>query len=594
LAKGAEAAGDEEGVMQMAQRQLLLEPWLETAHRQLMRILAQRGQRAAAIAQYNRCRQVLAEEFNVEPETATLALYQQIVDGLLIEQRSSDLAKTSVDSAADTLAEDDIKQAGPQPALRQTPASTAKPDSVPVPSAVSELDSILPLHYLPATPHEIVGRAEEMIAIREHLQSARLLTLTGAGGMGKTRLALEIGRQIVQRYADGVWFVALAAVSSPNDIAMTIATTMGLTLQGNDPNAALCQLLRHKQLLLILDNFEHLLGAESAVDPVVDLLTMAPGVQILVTSRERLKLRDEQLYPLSALPFSPAATLAEAAASPAVYLFVQALQRVQTNFQLTTTNLAAVLRICQLVQGMPLGLELAAANSRGMPLSAIADAIEQSADFLGVDWRDLPERQRSMRAVFAWSWHLLSAAEQRVLRQSAIFRGGFDYAAAQAVIDAKPALLTVLVDKSLLQWQAAATGEGRYAMHELLCQFAAEELDAAGEREAVAAQHGRYYLSYLAARGLRLGRGEPKQASAEIQPDLDNVRQAWQWAASQGRLAELEEATYAWWQFCQFCDLEAEGRQSFGVAVASIRRRLAQLLADEETALLGHRLLSKL
>ncbi|MCB0184186.1 MAG: AAA family ATPase, partial [Caldilineaceae bacterium] len=547
---------------------------------------------------------VLAEEFNVEPETATLALYQQIVDGLLIEQRSSDLAKTSVDSAADTLAEDDIKQAGPQPALRQTPASTAKPDSVPVPSAVSELDSILPLHYLPATPHEIVGRAEEMIAIREHLQSARLLTLTGAGGMGKTRLALEIGRQIVQRYADGVWFVALAAVSSPNDIAMTIATTMGLTLQGNDPNAALCQLLRHKQLLLILDNFEHLLGAESAVDPVVDLLTMAPGVQILVTSRERLKLRDEQLYPLSALPFSPAATLAEAAASPAVYLFVQALQRVQTNFQLTTTNLAAVLRICQLVQGMPLGLELAAANSRGMPLSAIADAIEQSADFLGVDWRDLPERLRSMRAVFAWSWRLLTSEEQRTLSRISIFRGGFDHTAAQAVAGATLPLLTRMLHKSLLQRQetqereprGAGHGVSRYFMHELLRQFAAEELKNAGEAAQLAAQHGQYYLAYLAARGRRLGRGEPKEASTEIQAEVDNVRLAWQWATTHGHLAELEQALYAWWQFCQFQGLEAEGRQSVAAAIAGIRARLprAPLAEDDATALLGQRLLARL
>ncbi|MCB0108563.1 MAG: hypothetical protein KDE53_21735, partial [Caldilineaceae bacterium] len=317
-------------------------------------------------------------------------------------------------------------------------------------------------------------------------------------------------------------------------------------------------------------------------------------VQMLITSRERLQLRSEQLYQVPPLSVAPNATLAEATVSSAARLFVQSAQFVQADFQLTPTNLAAVLRICDLVQGMPLGVELAAAQVGSLPLDAIADAIAQSAEFLTAAWVDVPARQRSMRAVFAWSWHLLSAAEQRVLRQSAIFRGGFDYAAAQAVIDAKPALLTVLVDKSLLQWQAAATGEGRYAMHELLCQFAAEELDAAGEREAVAAQHGRYYLSYLAARGLRLGRGEPKQASAEIQPDLDNVRQAWQWAASQGRLAELEEATYAWWQFCQFCDLEAEGRQSFGVAVASIRRRLAQPLADEETALLGQRLLAKL
>ncbi|HRW10523.1 MAG TPA: NB-ARC domain-containing protein, partial [Caldilineaceae bacterium] len=448
-------------------------------------------------------------------------------------------------------------------------------------------------HYLPATPYPIVGRVQEIADILEYLPSTHLLTLTGSGGTGKTRLALEVGRLALHHYADGVWFISLAALHSASAIATTIAATMGLTLHGSEPDAALCQQLRQKQLLLILDNFEHLLGEENAVNLVVALLAAAPGVHMLVTSRARLKVRGEQLYPLSALPFSPAASLAEAAAAPAVQLFAQALQRIHTNFQLTTTNLAAVLRICQLVEGMPLGLELAAANARSVPLTAIADAIEESVEFLGVDWHDLPERQRSMRAVFVWSWQLLSAAEQRVLRQSAIFCGGFDYTAVQAVIDATPALLTALVDKSLLQWQAAASGEGRYTMHELLRQFAAEALVDSGEHAEVAEEQGRYYLAYLAARGFRLGRSEPKEAGAELQVELENIRLAWQWAANHGGLAELDQALYAWWQFCQLQGLDREARQSLAGALTGVRAQLTRLTEDAALRLLGTQLLAK-
>jgi hypothetical protein len=213
-----------------------------------------------------------------------------------------------------------------------------------------------------------------------------------------------------------------------------------------------------------------------------------------------------------------------------------------------------------------------------------------------------------MRAVFAWSWRLLSPEEQRILCQSAVFRGGFTYSAAQAVTGATPRLLARLTDTSLLQWQAT-TGEGRYVLHELLRQFAAEELNASGERALVEERHGRHYLAYLAARGLRLGRHAPKEASTEIRAELDNVRQAWQWAASHGRLAELEQATYAWWQFCLFQGWEAEGRQSFAAAIAGVRTQMCVSLTrttapapkghpaqpmEEATAVPGQRLLAKL
>ncbi|MEZ4862433.1 MAG: BTAD domain-containing putative transcriptional regulator [Caldilineaceae bacterium] len=579
LAAAAEQVGDEEGALQTAQRQLALEPWLEVAHRQIMRILARRGQQAAALAQYNRCCQVLAEELGAAPEAETAALYAQIQSGAL-------------DKMTRRQADKQIVAARP---LVSAPASHVVPPP--------------PISNLPFFSTPLVGRAAAVAEIGAQLQQPgmRLLTLVGPGGMGKTRLAVEVGRTQVGAFADGVFFVPLASISGglsgADALPGAIATALGIPLQGDDPRHLLIQILRPKQLLLILDNFEHLLagGAANAVDLVVDLLDAAPGVQIIVTSRERLKLHSEQLYSVQALTFAPTATLAEAETLAAVRLFVQSVQQAQPNFQLTAANLAAVLRICRAVQGMPLGLELAAANAHGIPLTVIADAIEQSAKILTVDWRDVPERQRSMHAVFAWSWQLLTPEEQHALRQISIFRGGFDYTAAQAVAGATFPVLTRLLHQSLLQQQETTTGAVRYLMHELLRQFAAEELQAAGERALVEARHGRYYLAFVAAHGRRLGRDGPKEASAEIEVELDNVRLAWQWAATQGRLQELEEALYAWWQFCQFQGREVEGRQSFATAIAGVRAQgadvpwahSAQAAEDGATVLLRQRLLAK-
>lgn len=563
LANAAESNGDDEGALHAAQRQLALEPWLETAHRQIMRVLANRGERARALAQYQRCRQVLAEELGVDPDAETTALYEQIQGGRIgVGQRKSEDKK--VESS---------EEAHHAPQLL---SSTA---------------------HLPTFSAPLVGRAQAMAEVDAQLQrpGVRLLTLIGPGGMGKTRLAIAVGHERVAYFTDGVWFVPLAPISTATALASAIAAALGLTLQGSEPQRVLCQLLQTKQLLLILDNFEHLLVENTdAVDLVAALLNAAPRLQILVTSRARLHLPAEQLYLVQALTFSVTATLSEAAVAAAVRLFVQAVQRVQASFQLTAANLAAVLRICHLVQGMPLGLELAAANAGSAPLTAIADALAASAEVLTVDRCDLPERQRSMRAVFAWSWRLLSHDEQRIVAQSAIFRGGFDYTAAQGIIGATIPLLARLVDKSLIQWQPTATGEGRYAMHELLREFAAEALDASGERAVVEEQHGRYYLAYLAGHGLRLGRHEPKEANAEIHAELDNIRQAWQWAARQGRLAELEQATYGWWQFCLFNNIEAEGQQSLAAAVAGVRAVLSRPPSDAFTRVAGQRLLAKL
>jgi predicted ATPase len=262
-------------------------------------------------------------------------------------------------------------------------------------------------------------------------------------------------------------------------------------------------------------------------------------VQLIATSRERLNVRGEHLYSVQGMDYAPSATLESAATSSAVRLFAQSARRAQPAFSLDASNLATVLRICKLVQGMPLGLEQAAAWIETLPLEEIATEIEHSADFLAADWRDAPERQRSMRAVFDWSWRLLNDVERQVLRQLAVFRGGCTREAAQAVVGAALPVLTSLVHKSLLRWGQAQGGTGRYEMHELLRQFAAEQLDG-DECTAAEARHSAFYLAFVAARERRMARNEPREAAAEIQGEIDNIRQAWAWAARQCEIQALD------------------------------------------------------
>jgi tetratricopeptide (TPR) repeat protein len=353
-------------------------------------------------------------------------------------------------------------------------------------------------------------------------------------------------------------------------------------------------------VLLILDNFEHLLAAPQAslhvegvnrgddqAGPgiVVDMLQAAPQVQLIATSRERLNVRGEHLYRVHGMEYAPSATLEHAITSSAVRLFVQSARRTQRGFQLSPADLSALLRICQLVQGMPLGLELAAAWVEALPLNVIAMEIEQSADFLSYDWRDAPVRHRSMRAAFAWSWQLLNDTERQVFRHLSVFRGAFTREAAATIVGATLRVLTSLVHKSLVR-QVAAGGAsaGRYEIHELLRQFAAEQLDSApAERAAVEARHSAYYLAFVAARGRRLGRDQPREAAAEIQAEIDNVRQAWITAVATTRATELAQAAYGWWQFCLLTGRDVESRHMFGMAVARLRSAVGEASSDTRT-----------
>jgi len=446
--------------------------------------------------------------------------------------------------------------------------------------------------FLPEQLTPLIGRERERAELIERLQqpNVRLLTLVGAGGMGKTTLALAVAQSILDAaqssrnpqspisnppFADGIFFVALAPLTSTAALPSAIATTLGLTLQGSD----LRQALLHKQLLLILDNVEHLLHETNGdgIRIISEILQAAPGVQILATSRERLNLRGEHLYPVQPLAFTEQATLAEAAAAPAVQLFVQSVQRSNAGFTLTAEELPFVLRICRLVQGMPLGLELAAANVDLLPLAEIASEIERSTTFLAVDWHDVPERQRSMRAVFDWSWRLLNTAEQSTLRQLAIFRGGFTRAAALQITGAGVPALSGLMRKSLLQQVETEDGE-RFQIHELLRQFAAEQLAAESQVEQeVRQRHATYYLQWLAAQEADMTSPRSPAALQAIETELGNLNQAWLWAVAAHDATLLDAVLVSLYHFYSLKGRAPEGAALFEQAAT----RLGEQPLDE-------------
>jgi predicted ATPase/DNA-binding SARP family transcriptional activator len=585
LAVAYEMRREDEQTHHWAARQLALDPFRESAHRQLMQSLVRRGQRMAALTQFERCRRLLQTGLGVEPSAETLALYEEIRVSRFPDKVTGRQGDRVTGWQGDRVTDD----------------SSSPPHRS--------------LHNLPVKLAPLIGREQELaeLSVRLEQPGLRLLTLVGAGGMGKTRLALALAQTILDfrfrildsdeppstskskienpKFPDGVFFVSLASLANAASLAPTIATTLGLSLQGDDPHQALRQALRYKRLLLILDNFEHLLEGAGLV---AELLQAAQGVQIIVTSRERLSVRDEHLYLVPPLAFAPSGSPDADLTTASAQLFVQSARRVQPGFALNPANVAAVLRICRLVQGMPLGLELAAAHVGALPLAAIAAEIERNTGFLSVDWRDIPERQRSMAAVFAWSWQLLGDDERRVLRQVSVFRGGFTPEAGQRVAGANLPVLMSLTHKSLLQLHETAGAGGRYVIHELLRQFAAEQLDASGERTAVEEEHSRFYLDYVAGRGERLGRHEPRQASEEIQSELDNIRQGWEWAALHAQVAELDRAAYSWWQFCLLNGLESEAEQTFDAAAMRVRLFLTQTRADDRLYVQAQRLLGKL
>jgi predicted ATPase len=400
----------------------------------------------------------------------------------------------------------------------------------------------------------------------------RLLTILGAGGMGKTRLALEAGAAQLNNFERGVYFVSLAPLDAVEAIVPTVAEALGFSFyEGGEPRQQLLDYLHQKAVLLLMDNFEHLLDGAGLVTAVLET---APDVKILTTSRARLNVQGEHLFHLAGMDFPDWETPENALEYSAVKLFLQSARRARPGFELAAADLKYVARICRLVGGMPLGILLAAAWLTILTPAEIAAEIEASLDFLETDLRDVPERQRSMRAVFDHSWNLLTAREQAVMQTLSVFRGGFGREAAQQVAGATLRELRVLVDKSLLGRDPA----GRYGIHELLRQYAADKLGEVPAEEAAARdRHCTHYAYFLQQREAQLvGRGQ-KQALAEIGAEIENVRAAWDWAVARGKVEEMDRSLDSLTEFYRLRSWFQEGEESFARAA----QRLAEV--QEET-----------
>jgi predicted ATPase len=437
-----------------------------------------------------------------------------------------------------------------------------------------------PRHNLPAQTTPFVGREDELAEL-DHLfadPAIRLVTILGPGGIGKTRLALESAGAQLDTYQHGVYFVPLAPLNDPANIVPTITNALDFQLHGdNDPKEQLFDYLRQKKILLLMDNFEHLVEGAGLFD---DILHAAPEVKVLATSRQKLNLSGETIFTIGGMDFPDWETPEDALQYSAVKLFMQSARRAQASFELEAGDLKYVARICRLVQGLPLGILLAAAWIDVLSLEEITAEIAQSLDFLKTEMLDVPERQRSIRAMFESSWNLLTGEERDAFAKMSVFRGGCSRKAAQQVTGASLRLLTALVNKSLLGRNAAT---GHFEIHELLRQYAEEYLDASGEADTVRDTHCSYYTEVLRQhRDALVGRGQV-QAMDDMRSDIENARAAWEWAVRSGRDADLEAAMESLFHFYELNSRYQEGAEAFRRAAEALRARDD----DQPNALLG-------
>jgi predicted ATPase len=456
---------------------------------------------------------------------------------------------------------------------------------------------------LPSPMTAFLGRDPELAELTTMVEreDVRLLTLQGAGGTGKTRLAVEIARSEVVRpaFRDGVYLVSLETVPHASLVALAIAEVLGLAVHGPEsPLRQVERFIEDRSMLLVLDNLEHLVDA---APDIATLLAACPNLTVLATSRERLNIRGEWLVPIEGLSF-PSADVADEVARhyDAVRLFELRAQQHVRPFRMTGDVLPHVLRICSAVEGLPLGLELAATWVRHMPVEEIADDLERGAEVLRADLRDLPERHRSLRATFERSWSLLEPRERTLLRSLSVFRGGFRREAAGAVAGATLPALARLVDKSMLRSSPA----GRYDRHPQLLQFMIEHLerDPAGVARLRSA-HAEYYLRFLADRtGELIGGPRAAAAIGALTEEFPNIRVAWEWAIEHRRLDAMIDAMEGLTHFAELTasqvevldmmhaaleELARDGPPA-ALAIASVRAILPILLyrvGDNETAL---------
>lgn len=386
-----------------------------------------------------------------------------------------------------------------------------------------ELDE--PRSSLPAEATPFIGRAGELERIERQLSGTRLLTLTGPGGIGKTRLALKVAADCFDEFENGSRFVALANVQSVEEIVQTIAEALKLPLATEmDPRRQLLRYLKKKKLLMVIDNFEHMMAG---VGIVSEILQAAPYVKIVTTSRERLNLQSETVLTVGGLTLADPDEPNQILHSDAASLFLQAARKIRPSFEPSLEALQKIAAICESVQGIPLAIELAAAWLQILSLDEIIVELAKSFDILSGERRDAPLRHRSIRSVFEHTWSLLLPSEQEIIKPLSVFRGGFTLVAARQVAGATLPLLAALANKSVLSYDPQT---GRFEIHELLRQYILEQLDLRPQaKDAAYEAYADYFANFMKARWEHLKGDQQLVAIGEIEADIENIRSAWRY-----------------------------------------------------------------
>jgi predicted ATPase/DNA-binding SARP family transcriptional activator/Tfp pilus assembly protein PilF len=575
-----EGEGRFETAIGYARRGVGLDPLREETHRDLMRVLAASGQPEAALRQYREVERRLCEELETRPSAATRALASRIR----------------------RIAEETLPSRPALPRARQRAATRRRPNPAPQRSASDLIQS----PSLPVPLTQFFGRQDEMSRLRVLLSDrnhantrAHLVTLTGPGGSGKTRLAIEIAAGLRDTFTDGVCFVSLAPIRNPELVLPMIARTLGVRENAGRPLLQILkERLRDRRLLLLLDNFEHVV---SAAPEIADLLASCPRLGVLVTSRMRLNLRGEHSIPVPPLeaPHSDCfegkatnrlnARRLEALASsqyPAVALFLERAREVNPSFVLTDENAPAVAMICRRLDGLPLALELAAAHLRVLPLQALLERLTgrdtsarnggrrssgSTLQMLTGGARDLPARQQTLQDTIAWSYDLLAEQEKTLFHRLAVFAGSWSIETAEAICaESEPIFdaLLALADRSLVMRQEGE-GQTRYRMLETIREFALDRLAQSGEEATIRDRHARFFTSLAE-------EAEAAQCSSEwvdewpdrLERDLDNIRGALAWLGERGDAEAELRLALALGRFWGEAGRCSEGRDCFLRALA--------------------------
>lgn len=454
-------------------------------------------------------------------------------------------------------------------------------EHLPLAERLSQL-AVPPPNNLPASQPDFIGREHEIHQLKQTIQEHPVVTLVGPGGIGKSRLALQLAQEMLEKFPDGVYFIPLAATRTTGLLTTTVAACLEFAFLGvQDAHYLLFNFLRERRMLLILDNFEQIVDGNAWLE---QLLEKAPGMRVLVTSRNRLSLSHEVVCELQGLPFPLEDQEVSNGQYPAVQLFIHSIQRRQDSYVVPAQQAPQVADICRRLEGLPLAIELAAAWVPIFSPAEIAAGLEKNLVFLSSDSPDLPERHRSFTALLDSFWQSLSTSEKVLVSKLCVFEGPFQSQAARFVADASPFFLEALSEKFFLR----RLSQARYELHELFRQFAAEKFNAEGRVSVVTRdRHSEYYLRLLQDHAsLHMGHST---LVSQVRQELHNIRTAWNWALSRAHLPLIDLSMQGLAEFYRLTGMYPEAESAFGAAVEQLQAMggQADMLQDEHRQVLA-------